>query len=300
MLAGCDEAPRQDRAQSALDDSSSHAANPDTNASPGVRARVGSLNEDAVVFLGTSLTAGYGLDPELAFPARIQEAIDAEGLPFRVVNAGVSGETSAGGLRRIDWVLREPTAALVIELGANDGLRGLDLSQMEHNLAAIIRRTRDLQPDADILLAGMEAPPNLGRQYTDGFRETFQTIARDHGVALIPFLLEDVAGDLALNLDDRIHPNPAGHEIIAGTVWKTLGPILRARAIRASALRIGERCPGYCFPHSGVEIWLAVIRPSPTHRKATRRDRTRRPRALRSGKSCGNPVDRAWRLLPDR
>lgn len=180
----------------------------------------------AVVFLGTSLTAGYGLDEDQAYPALIQQRIDSLGLPFRVVNAGVSGETSAGGLRRIDWLLRQPVAVLVLELGANDGLRGQDVEAMRANLQAIIERTREAHPDAAIIVAGMESPPNMGRAYTGAFRAVFPEIARANDATLIPFLLEDVAAVPELNQTDGIHPTAEGQRIVAETVWRHLAPVL--------------------------------------------------------------------------
>jgi acyl-CoA thioesterase I len=189
----------------------------------------------AVVFLGTSLTAGYGVGQELAYPALVQQHIDAAELPFRVVNAGISGETSAGGLRRIDWWLQQPLDVLVLELGANDGLRGLDPEQMRRNLDQILSRTRARYPDADLVLLGMEAPPNLGDAYTDQFRSAFREVALVHGATLLPFFLDGVAGDPALNLDDGIHPNEAGHRVIARAVWRTLEPVLRRAAERRSS-----------------------------------------------------------------
>ncbi|MDH4351835.1 MAG: arylesterase [Gemmatimonadota bacterium] len=180
----------------------------------------------AVVFLGTSLTAGYGLDEDQAYPALIQQRIDSLGLPFRVVNAGVSGETSAGGLRRIDWLLRQPVAVLVLELGANDGLRGQEVEAMRANLQAIIERTREAHPNVAIVVAGMESPPNMGRAYTSAFRAVFPGIARANEATLIPFLLEDVAAVPELNQTDGIHPTAEGQRIVAETVWRYLGPVL--------------------------------------------------------------------------
>jgi acyl-CoA thioesterase-1 len=180
-----------------------------------------------VLFVGTSLTAGYGLGAELAFPAVIQQKIDSAGLPYRVVNAGISGETSAGGLRRIDWALQQPVDVLVIELGANDALRGLSVDTMKQNLAAIIHRTRARYPDAKVLVAGMEAPPNLGEYYTTRFRAVFREVARENDATLIPFVLAGVAARPALNQPDGIHPTAEGQRIMADTVWKYLGPMLR-------------------------------------------------------------------------
>ena len=183
----------------------------------------------AVVFLGTSLTAGYGLDPDQAYPALIQEKIDSAGLPFRVVNAGESGETSAGGLRRVEWLLRQPVAMLVLELGANDGLRGQDVDAMRANLQRIIDRTRVAHPEAAIVVAGMESPPNMGRAYTSEFRAVFPALARANDAGLIPFLLEGVAAVPELNQADGIHPTAAGQRIVAETVWRVVGPVLAGR-----------------------------------------------------------------------
>ncbi|MGH7504760.1 MAG: arylesterase [Longimicrobiales bacterium] len=180
----------------------------------------------AVLFLGTSLTAGYGVGADAAFPALIQARIDAAGLPFRVVNAGLSGETSAGGLSRLAWSLQDSIAVLVLELGANDGLRGLPVEQMHDNLDAILGRTRERYPDVEIVITGMEAPPNMGGRYTRAFRSTFADLAREYDAALVPFLLEGVAAEPSLNQSDGIHPNRAGHRILADNVWAVLEPML--------------------------------------------------------------------------
>jgi acyl-CoA thioesterase-1 len=179
-----------------------------------------------VLFLGTSLTAGLGLDESHAYPALIQEKLDSARIPLRVVNAGVSGETSAGGLRRVDWLLRQPVAMLILELGANDALRGQDLEATRRNLQAIIDRTRAAHPDAAIVIAGMQAPPNLGDRYTSAFRDIFPDLARRNRAALIPFLLEGVAGVPRLNQADGIHPTAEGDSIVAENVWKVLLPVL--------------------------------------------------------------------------
>lgn len=180
-----------------------------------------------VLFLGNSLTAGLGLEPEQAYPALIQQKIDSAGLEFRVVNAGVSGETSADGLRRIDWVLRQPVRVLVLELGANDALRGQDVAAMKRNLVEIIERTRAKYPDVAVVLAGMEAPPNLGPRYTAAFHAAFPEVARETNATLIPFLLAGVAGIPRLNQADRIHPTAEGDRIVASNVWRVLEPVLR-------------------------------------------------------------------------
>ena len=186
-----------------------------------------SLKTRTVLFVGNSLTAGYGIDPAQAFPARIQDKITAQGWPFHVINAGLSGDTTAGGLRRIDWLLQRPIDVLVLELGANDGLRGLPLDAAQKNLQAIIDRARRKYPQVAILLAGMQLPPNLGPDYIRRFETLFATLASANGIAFIPLLLEGVGGVPALNLPDGIHPTPAGHQIIAENVWKVLAPILQ-------------------------------------------------------------------------
>ena len=168
----------------------------------------------------------------MAFPALIQSRIDDAALPFRVVNAGLSGETTSGGLRRIDWVLRQPVSVLVLELGGNDGLRGTDLELTEQNLQAIIDRTLAAHPGADIVLAGMQVPTNLGGEYTTAFRDLYPRLASANEATLIPFLLEGVGGVAELNLPDGIHPNVAGHRRVADNVWPVLEPLLRARAAR--------------------------------------------------------------------
>lgn len=183
-----------------------------------------------MLFLGTSLTAGQGVSEDEAFPALIQRKIDSAGLRFRVVNAGVSGETSAGGLRRLGWLLRQPVDVLVLELGANDGLRGQDVDSLEANLQAIIDRTKAADPGVAIVIAGMEAPPNMGAAFTSRFRAVFPRLARVNRAALIPFLLDGVGGVPALNQADGIHPTVDGHRIIAETVWRVLEPVLRRRA----------------------------------------------------------------------
>lgn len=185
-------------------------------------------NRPEVVILGDSLTAGLGLSTELSFPALIQERIDAAGLPYGVVNAGVSGDTSAGGLRRLEWALQGTPRVLVVALGGNDGLRGLPPEALQKNVAAIIERGQ--QAGLSIILAGMEAPPNNGPDYTARFRQVYRDLARTYEVPLIPFLLEGVAGDPSLNQADGIHPNPEGARRVADTVWKALEPVLTSAA----------------------------------------------------------------------
>ena len=179
-----------------------------------------------LLFLGTSLTAGLGLDPDSAYPQQIQRKIDANGLPYQVVNAGVSGETSAGLLRRLDWVLRQPAAVIVVETGANDGLRGLPVNATRATIADVLSRIRREQPAASVLLVQMEAPPNLGQEYTSEFHGMFAQLAREHGATLMPFLLEGVAGEARLNQGDGMHPNNDGERIVADNVWRALQPLL--------------------------------------------------------------------------
>jgi acyl-CoA thioesterase-1 len=179
-----------------------------------------------IVFYGNSITAGYGVDPTEAFPALVQNKIDSLQLPYKVVNAGLSGETSAGGRSRIDWILRQPVDIFVLELGGNDGLRGIPLAETEKNLQAIIDKVKTKYPNAKIILAGMQIPPNMGRKYTTEFRELFQQLASKNNIILIPFLLEHVGGIPSLNQGDGIHPNPEGHKIVAENVWKVLSGML--------------------------------------------------------------------------
>lgn len=180
-----------------------------------------------ILFVGTSLTAGLGLEPEEAYPALVARRIDSLRLPFVVQNAGVSGETSAGARRRIDWVVRQPIAVLVLETGANDGLRGLNVDSTRANIEAILEKTRVAHPAARLVLVQMEAPPNLGANYTSRFRAMFPAVATRFGATLVPFLLEGVAGHVELNQGDGIHPNPEGSRRVAETVWRALEPVLR-------------------------------------------------------------------------
>jgi acyl-CoA thioesterase I len=182
-----------------------------------------------VLFVGTSLTEGLGLaDPlEEAWPARVEDRAREAGLELRFRNAGLSGETSAGALRRLDWVLQEPPAVVILETGANDGLRGLPVSQLEENLDGIFSILRERAPGARLVLAGMEAPPNLGPDYASAFRSVFPRVASRWGAELIPFLLEGVAGVPELNQTDRIHPTADGHDRMAGVAWPILVPLLR-------------------------------------------------------------------------
>ncbi len=179
-----------------------------------------------VLFFGTSLTAGYGLDPSNSFPVLIGRKAAAQGLPITAINAGLSGETSAGALRRIDWALQRPVDVVVLETGGNDALRALDPAALERNLLAIVGRIRKAQPRAKILLAMMEAPPNLGVQYTTAFRNAYSSVAKREGLTLVPFLLDGVAGKPELNQDDGVHPNLPGERIVADNIWRTLKPVV--------------------------------------------------------------------------
>ncbi|MBS1749356.1 MAG: arylesterase [Bacteroidetes bacterium] len=179
-----------------------------------------------IIFFGNSLTAGYGVDPSEAFPALIQGIIDSLGLQYKVVNAGVSGETTAGGNSRIDWVLHQPVDVFVLELGGNDGLRGISPAETKKNLQTIINKVRSKYPGTKIVLAGMQIPPNMGQRYTGAFKQIYPDLAKENNITLIPFLLDHVGGDPALNQPDGIHPTASGHKIVAENVWKELKGIL--------------------------------------------------------------------------
>jgi acyl-CoA thioesterase-1 len=217
-------------------EAASAADDPRTNASAPAAPLDGPATPEAatsrprVVVLGDSLTAGLGLPPQLAFPARLQERIDGNGLAFEIVNAGVSGDTSAGGLRRLDWALEGDVRVLVLALGANDGLRGLPVAELRRNLSAIVRRAQE--KDIDVVLAGMEALPNLGPQYAKDFHDVYPSLAREFGLPLVPFLLDGVAGVQALNQPDGIHPSAEGAQVVAENVWKVLEPLLKRAAAR--------------------------------------------------------------------
>ena len=194
-----------------------------------VSAEENSEEKGVILFFGNSLTAGMGLDPEEAFPALIQEKIDSLGLEYKVVNAGLSGETTAAGRNRITWVLNQDVDIFVLELGANDGLRGVPLEETRKNLQAIIDTVRTKNPETKIVLTGMQIPPNMGNEYASGFRNIFPELAEKNDVYLIPFLLEDVGGVPALNQADGIHPTAEGQEILANNVWEVLEPIVKEK-----------------------------------------------------------------------
>ena len=223
-VAACGRESTAERPASA----SSRPAAPPTDAAP-VPAAVSS--RPRVVALGDSLTAGLGLVPEQAWPALVQRKADEAGLQVEIVNAGVSGDTTAGGLRRLDWALDGDVRVLVLELGANDGLRGLPVDQMQDNLSAMIEAAK--KRNIAVLLCGMEAPPNFGPQYTREFRQAFRDLADEHDVTFLPFFLDGVAGNASLNQGDGIHPNEVGTRRVADLVWQSLQPML-TRALATS------------------------------------------------------------------
>jgi acyl-CoA thioesterase-1 len=180
-----------------------------------------------ILFFGTSLTAGLGVDPEEAYPALIQDKIDSLQLPYKVINAGLSGETSAAGKNRIDWLLRQPVDIFVLELGANDGLRGIAVTETIANLQQIIDKVKAKYPNAKLIMAGMQMPPSMGQKYTSDFRGLFPALAKKNNMDIIPFLLKDVGGIPALIQQDGLHPNVKGHKILAKNVWEVLQPDLQ-------------------------------------------------------------------------
>jgi acyl-CoA thioesterase-1 len=180
-----------------------------------------------IVFLGDSLSAGSGVQPAQAFPAVVGEKVRERGLPYEVVNAGVGGDTTAGGLRRLDWLLQRRVDVLILELGGNDGLRGLPVQNIRSNLQGMIDKAKAKYPDVQIVIAGMQMPPNVGAKYADDFKQVFFEVAKQNNVAIIPFLLEGVGGLREFNQPDLIHPNPVGHRMVAEVVWKTIEPLLK-------------------------------------------------------------------------
>jgi acyl-CoA thioesterase-1 len=214
----------EDRSASARDPVAAPPQPPVAAPAPTASERPEAAARPRIVFLGDSLTAGLGLGPDDSVPALIQRQLDEEEYAYEVVNAGVSGDTSAGGLSRLDWSLDGDVRVLVIELGANDGLRGLPVAAMKRNLSEII--TRAQQRGIMVLLTGMEAPPNYGEAYTSEFRRAYRDLAREHDVAFMPFFLEGVAGIAALNQRDGIHPNPDGARLVARKLWASLEPLL--------------------------------------------------------------------------
>jgi acyl-CoA thioesterase-1 len=217
LLTACADrsgSPKEEPAAPAPQASASAAA-PDPEAAP---------SRPRIVAYGDSLTAGLGLLEQEAYPAVLQRKIDAAGYQFEVVNAGLSGDTSAGGVRRLDWALEGEVRVLIVSFGGNDGLRGLPVAQMKENLSTIIDKARER--NVVVILAGMEAPPNFGAEYATSFRQAFRDVAMKKRVLFIPFLLEDVAGRSEMNQSDGIHPNQQGAQIVAETVWSVLEPLL--------------------------------------------------------------------------
>lgn len=199
----------------------------DTDKSQSTETNTTATNDiKTILFFGNSLTAGMGLEPEKAFPGIIQDKIDSLALKYRVINAGLSGETTASGENRIDWLMNQQVDIFVLELGANDGLRGIPLSETKENLQAIIDAVRSKNPNIKIVLAGMQIPPNMGQDYTSEFRQIFPTLAEENKAYLIPFLLQNVAGIPELNQADGIHPTEEGQRIVAQNVWTIIRPIL--------------------------------------------------------------------------
>jgi len=180
----------------------------------------------SILFFGDSISAGYGIQPQQAFPAVIQDKIDSLGLNYEVINGGLSGETSAGGLRRINWVLQRNIDIMILELGGNDGLRGIDLSSTKDNLQQIIDRAKAKNPEIEIIIAGMQVPPNLGTDYTKEFQDLYPELAEKNNLTLIPLILDEVGGRDEFMQPDQIHPNVKGHKVVAETVWETLKPFL--------------------------------------------------------------------------
>ena len=232
LLAACESSETTNAAVESPPDTVVAAAPGDTLSNNAV------TGEQAVLVLGNSIAAGYGLSQGKAFPALLQQKIDSLGWNYNVINAGLSGETSAGGLRRIDWLLRQPIDVLILELGGNDGLRGIKPEVTRKNLAAIIDTTRIRYPDARILLTGMQLPPNLGHEYTEQFRQIYPTLADTKNVSLVPFLLEGVGGIDSLNQDDGIHPTAEGQRIVAQNVWRKLKPLLHTLQTEPTAQAI--------------------------------------------------------------
>ena len=179
-----------------------------------------------IVFFGNSITAGYGLDLSEAFPALIQERLDSMNMPYKVVNAGVSGETSSGGRSRIDWILKQEIDIFVLELGGNDGLRGIPITETKKYLQTIIDKVKGKYPDAKIIITGMQIPPNMGKKYTTEFRSMYPDLAKQNNISIVPFILEGDGGNAELNLSDGIHPTAEGHRILANNVWNVLKGLL--------------------------------------------------------------------------
>ncbi len=214
VLVGCGENPEKKKNES--DSGTSNISENEMIAS----------DTKTILFYGNSLTAAYGLDPKEGFPNLIQHRLDSLGLNYKVINSGLSGETTSGGLNRLDWVLNQPVDVFVLELGANDGLRGIPLSESMNNLQKMIDMVKEKNEDTQIILAGMQIPPNMGADYTTQFREMYPSLAEANDILLIPFLLEGVAGIPSLNQEDGIHPTAEAQKIVMENVWDTLSPVV--------------------------------------------------------------------------
>lgn len=205
---------------------SSCGSNPEKKENVAGEQTADAATKKTILFFGNSLTAGYGIDPEESFAGRIQTRLDSLKKEFRVINGGLSGETTAGGLSRLDWFLEEEPYLFVLELGGNDGLRGIPLTETKKNLLAIVDKVQAKYPNTKIILAGMQIPPNMGKEYTEEFKAIYPAVAKEKNIELIPFLLEGVAGNPALNLPDGIHPTPEGHRIVMETLWPYISKAL--------------------------------------------------------------------------
>lgn len=235
LILGCGPNDRKQAAENPRD--TTGATVNDGSAEDSTGAAASAADKRVVMFVGTSLTAALGLDPAQGYPARVQDKIDSAGLPFEVVNAGVSGEVSRGARDRVArWLVKQPFDVMVVESGANDMLQGLSVPALKANLQAIVDTVRRARPNATIVLAGMMAAPNLGAAYGTQFHAVYTDLARQDTLALIPFLLDGVAGHQELNLGDGIHPNARGHRVVAQNVWRVLEPILRERAKQPSGV----------------------------------------------------------------
>ncbi len=231
-LAACTSAPKVEKVPSEAIDSrvadAPRGTRPQTDAYGPAGNPDSSRTKVTVLFFGTSLTAGYGLaDTKQAFPNLVSQRAAASGTPIVAINAGLSGETSAGAVRRIDWTLKRPVDIVVLETGGNDALRALDPDTLKDNLQQIVAKIRSAQPRAKVMIVEMQAPPNLGRAYTDRFRKAYAKVASANNVVLVPFLLDRVAGKADLNQADGVHPNEKGEPIVADNIWRALEPVVR-------------------------------------------------------------------------
>ena len=212
------------------ENSSEQTTSADNSTAESVENTSDEEEKKVILFFGNSLTAGYGLDTEESFPSLIQEKLDSLGYDYKVVNAGLSGETTASGDSRLEWVLeRQPVDIFILELGANDGLRGIPTEETNRNLRSMINKVKEANPETMIILAGMMVPPNMGPEYAAQFQQLYPTVAEEEDVMLIPFLLQDVAGEAELNQSDGIHPTAEGHEIVAENVWEELQEIIQKK-----------------------------------------------------------------------